>query len=580
MDPKDLLPTCKPAFERLLGRFGNGSASLGILKDGRADYLGLGTGTTMPNKDTLYLISSMTKPILAIAVGILVSSGKIELDAPVGSFLRLCAKCNHRNGAPLRVRDLLDHRSEFYRCDRLWEGPDGSIGIQDGCAILELYQHLPLNQKYSEASDFRCTRNYNNLCYAMLAMIIDAILRPSGMRWTQLVHTEIFDPLGMARSTADMSCRKPDGNIADSNCVLIKEQGFSDLLGDDEDSAAVHERFLERVKNSNQVAVPQPVQLSRCSDTATYIGAATGIRSTASELCTLFGACMALITKGERQNGKLAKFEAGVLAVEDHIIDMVRDPTYAYAGGWNPVNLPWDQSQRAPGADGENYGRLQAVADLGIAGLRDKKDLWPFFQGNPSKDQQLARFHGGNMVGATSFVFIIPALGLAVVVLCSARSFLVDEGVEILLEKVHVNSEHCAARYMVEVEIYRREFKNYESQFAAVDLYGKCIGKYAFTENIFLEIVADETGVHLQLRYQGVQYPLRVKRGSTSNKLTMSFARPMELVHKAGLGGKYWLNHKLAEITFFAEQSYGYDRLVWTFEEDIGEESAFVRVSG
>jgi len=50
-------------------------------------------------------------------------------------------------------------------------------------------------------------------------------------------------------------------------------------------------------------------------------------------------------------------------------------------GGWNTVFLPWDQVQRAPGAGGENYARLQAVANLGIPGFRDMKDFLAILPG-------------------------------------------------------------------------------------------------------------------------------------------------------------------------------------------------------
>ncbi|KAK3933550.1 beta-lactamase/transpeptidase-like protein [Diplogelasinospora grovesii] len=328
MDPKELLSNCRAIFEESIKKFGNGGASLGILKDGKSDYLELGTETTMPNENTVHLTSSMTKSILAVAIGMLVSSGKIRLDTPVKDIIQLRATCNHRSGAPLRVVDLLDHRSEFF-----------------------------------SEPDFRNTRNYSNLGYALLAMIIE---EKAGMSWTEFLHTKVFDPLGMTRSTADMSCRKPEGNIADSYCAQINGQELRDLLGDDEDSAAVHERFLCRVKASNLVAVAQPLQLSKCSDTATYIGAAAGIRSTVSDLLKFYQACIELFN--ERPDRELTEFEAGAIVVLDHIREMAQDRTCAYAGGWNPVSLPWDQKQRAPGADGENYGRLRAVADLNTSG--------------------------------------------------------------------------------------------------------------------------------------------------------------------------------------------------------------------
>jgi len=576
-------------------KFGNASASLGILLDGNLDYLGLGTGMNIPDEDTVHLISSMAKPILAVGLGIsAVSSGKFGLDTPVEDILPLCAACNHRNGAPLRVVDLLDHRSEFFRCDRLWEGPKGSIGIQDKCTILKLLQHLPLNRKYNHEPAFHYTRNYSNIGYAILAMIIETT---TGESWAEFVHDKIFRPLGMTRSTADMSCRGPDTNIADAYCSLIEGQELLDMLGEDENLAATHERFVTRVMNSDQITVAQPVQPSKCSDTATYIGAAAGIRSTVSDLLKFYEVCIALSTN--KPNRKLTEFEAGAITVMDHINCCAQDPTCAYTGGWNPVNLPWDQKQRAPGADGENYGRLQDIAGLGIAELRQKEQFWPFFHGDRNQSQQLAWFHGGNMVGATSSVFVIPNMRLAVVVLCDSRSFFIDaanmmaimladslysgrtvESVMGQLEKISLLSEHCAARYMVEVGRYERALLiDYERGFASAHRYRQCMGRYSLVEGICLEILPDNTGTHLELHYNDFQYPLRVKRGSTSDKLTMSYAMPMKELHENGLGGKHWLSHKPFEISFLGTSGGSYRHLVWTFE-NFGGEMAFEKVTG
>src|SRR5207249_2323976 len=98
-----------------------------------------------------------------------------------------------------------------------------------------------------------------------------------------------------------------------------------------------------------QVAALQPVPLSKCSDTPTYIGAAAGIRSSVSDLLKFYKCCVELFTDTDkppsidRQNGNLARLKGGIVAIQDHLKDMVRDEKCAYAGGWNPVHLPWDR---------------------------------------------------------------------------------------------------------------------------------------------------------------------------------------------------------------------------------------------
>jgi len=280
------------------------------------------------------------------------------------------------------------------------------------------------------------------------------------------------------------------------------------------------------------------------------------------------------------------------MVILDHIEYMVQDPTCAYAGGWNPVHLPWDGRQRAPGADGENYKRLRAVAGLGFAELPDHEDFWPFFRAADSdkSGRQLAWFHGGNMVGATSFVFVIPDMRLAVVVLCNARSFYLDGAniigltiadclyrgrsetdVDSYLEKVRVLGTHSAARYMTEVGKYERILSSEYGQLATARAFGHLAGKYTLSRGIFLEVAANETDDRLELVVQGGEdrYPLRIRRdGVEVNKISMSYAMPMTTAHATGLGGKNWLNHKRYEVVFVRElgQTEGFNRLVWTFE--------------
>ncbi|KAK0640837.1 hypothetical protein B0T16DRAFT_393225 [Cercophora newfieldiana] len=189
-------------------------------------------------------------------------------------------------------------------------------------------------------------------------------------------------------------------------------------------------------------------------------------------------------------------------------------------------------------------------------------------------------------------------MGLTVVALSNARNFYVDvpnlmavmladslwserskEEVLIHLKNLHSLSNHCISWYMAEVGRYEKGLSsNYEKP-AKTRKYRQCIGKYTLTEGIFLEILPNDAGNLLELRYAGYQYPLKVKRGSTSEKLTMTYAMPMEWAHKTGLGGKHWLDHKTYEITFLGDLGDGYKRLFWSFEQGIDEKTAFNKVA-
>ena len=66
-------------------------------------------------KDTLFRIASMTKPITAIAIMILVDEGKVNVDDDLAKYLPEFADLKLANGTkparPVKVRDLLTHTS-------------------------------------------------------------------------------------------------------------------------------------------------------------------------------------------------------------------------------------------------------------------------------------------------------------------------------------------------------------------------------------------------------------------------------------------------------------------------------------
>lgn len=65
-------------------------------------------------EDTLFAIASMTKPISAAALMLLVDEGKVTLDDPVSSYIPAFAEAKTANGDPVRgltIRHLLTHTS-------------------------------------------------------------------------------------------------------------------------------------------------------------------------------------------------------------------------------------------------------------------------------------------------------------------------------------------------------------------------------------------------------------------------------------------------------------------------------------
>jgi CubicO group peptidase (beta-lactamase class C family) len=77
-------------------------------------------GAFSMNKDTIFAIASMTKPVTSVAVMQLVEAGKVKLDDPAATYLPQLAKAQVLDGGRLRapksqftVRQLLTHTSGF-----------------------------------------------------------------------------------------------------------------------------------------------------------------------------------------------------------------------------------------------------------------------------------------------------------------------------------------------------------------------------------------------------------------------------------------------------------------------------------
>ena len=94
------------------------------LKDGKEEYRNIGfrelaKHDEAPDAETLYLISSMTKPFLAMALCMLVAEGRISLHDYVDDIV--LHKVSH--GHQLLVRDLIDHTTS-------WPRYNGTSGLE------------------------------------------------------------------------------------------------------------------------------------------------------------------------------------------------------------------------------------------------------------------------------------------------------------------------------------------------------------------------------------------------------------------------------------------------------------------
>jgi CubicO group peptidase (beta-lactamase class C family) len=159
--------------------------ALAVVRDGKVVKVkGYGVGnveTSAPvTTETVFKIGSISKPIIAMGVMLLVEDGKIALDDKISKYLE---------GTPetwkdITVRHLLSHTSGIIR-----EAPGfNPMRIQPDADVIKTAYQAPLvfapGEKYQ----------YCNVGYFALAEIIRKV---SGKPWSEFLSERILKPLGM-----------------------------------------------------------------------------------------------------------------------------------------------------------------------------------------------------------------------------------------------------------------------------------------------------------------------------------------------------------------------------------------------
>ena len=151
--------------------------------------------------DALFWIASMSKPVAATALMMLVDEGKVRLDDPVEKYLpqftpRIMALTADRAHVRLQkpqhaitVRNLLSHTSGIPFSSSL-EAP--TLDLLLLATRVQSYALEPL--MFEPGSDF----SYSNAGINTAAHIIEVV---SGMRYEDFLQLRLFDPLGMKDTT-------------------------------------------------------------------------------------------------------------------------------------------------------------------------------------------------------------------------------------------------------------------------------------------------------------------------------------------------------------------------------------------
>lgn len=144
---------------------------------------------------TRFAIGSNSKSFTVVALGMLQDEGKLRLDDRMMKYLPDFAVADPYITRELTVRDLVTHRSGFFRGDAVWMGSGFS---RDEILRRTLYQPV--------STSFRSTFGYNNIMYLAAGQIVGKV---AGTTWDDFVRRRIFAPLGM--TTANTSVREQTG---------------------------------------------------------------------------------------------------------------------------------------------------------------------------------------------------------------------------------------------------------------------------------------------------------------------------------------------------------------------------------
>jgi CubicO group peptidase (beta-lactamase class C family) len=208
------------------------------------------------SKDSMFWIASMTKPMTAMAIMMLVEEGKVKLDDPlekyVPEFKGIQLKTAQGLVAPKRVvtvKDLLTHTS----------GVDTGAVTLPGAPIdtLPLATMAAAYAKKPLTDQPGAKWSYNNNAINLLGRIIEVA---SGKPFADFMEERLFEPLGMTNTTfwpnpdhMDVLA-KPYSKSKDSDALVeAKNSRFSEPLHDPKRSALASGGLYSCAKDLSQL---------------------------------------------------------------------------------------------------------------------------------------------------------------------------------------------------------------------------------------------------------------------------------------------------------------------------------------
>ncbi len=177
----------------LLAEYGIPSAVVGVLHDGEMSDFAVGirdVSTGEPaTSETIYQCGSMSKTWTALAFMQFVDEGKVDLDAPVRTYLPGFKVADPQVSASVTPRHLLYHTSGIEE-DYGYPGEDEDVYERMVAGIADAPQVHPLGYTHGYSAA---------LGYALLARVMEVI---DGKRWDAIMQDRLFTPLGLTSTSS------------------------------------------------------------------------------------------------------------------------------------------------------------------------------------------------------------------------------------------------------------------------------------------------------------------------------------------------------------------------------------------
>jgi len=191
--------------------------SAGVVRDGALVWsTHVGSARLDPDKpgtdETQFMIGSITKTFTALLVLQLRDEGKLELDAPLGTWL---PRTKH---APVTVRQMLSHSSGLQRepAGYLWESLDAPDGRRLLAELDEAERVLGPQVAF----------HYSNLAYALLGQVVEQV---DGTSWEKAVTRRLLQPLKMGRTSLSPARDRAHGYQVDPFAGTATQEPVFDL---------------------------------------------------------------------------------------------------------------------------------------------------------------------------------------------------------------------------------------------------------------------------------------------------------------------------------------------------------------